>query len=85
MSNCFLYIVWTFLSVCVCVCHIVCEFAQMYKHISVYAEAYAAVSGSLLLSNWQCWHVQRMIYTTTTVSHSRNPHEKREANDGAIV
>lgn len=38
-------------------------------YIRLHAGPTPPVSGSLALSNWQCRHVQRMIYnTTTTVS-----------------
>lgn len=54
--------------------------------IEMDAEPCATVSGSLLLSNWQCRHAQTMIYTTTTTVSPPGIHtEKREADDGARV
>lgn len=42
------------------------------------------LSGSLLLSNWQCRHVQgNDLFFNNHCFPSRNSHGKREANDGA--
>ena len=63
-------------------CECVCELAI---DIFVHAQAYAAVSGPLLLSNWQLLRGQGVIYTTATTGlPSRNSYKESEASDGAL-
>lgn len=54
-------------------------------YIKGHEEASATVSGSLLLSNWHCRRVQRMIYTTTSAVSPLQEYSGREADDGVAL